>query len=306
MPRKTHKIKSKKTILLIVEGYTEKIYFSQMKFVENNQNVTIIPRMAKHSSLVTILETAIKEAKEKIYDSIWCVFDRDVLLSTGSSKELELKFNEANRLNIQFADSLPAFEIWFLLHYVLPKQYYKNQDELINEFGLDRKMRMNKLSKGMQSMVTIIVALASGARFTFLDEPVTGLDVVAREYFYKVLLDEYAKGERTFVISTHIIEEAANVFEEVIFIHEGKALLKEETDSLLERTIHISGKEEDVDAVCDGKKVHHVEKLGRSKGVTVLLNPGEEPDTKGRDVDIRPLSLQDVFVALCGKEESYE
>ena len=179
-------------------------------------------------------------------------------------------------------------------------------DELINEFGLDRKMRMNKLSKGMQSMVTIIVALASGARFTFLDEPVTGLDVVAREYFYKVLLDEYAKGERTFVISTHIIEEAANVFEEVIFIHEGKVLLKEETDSLLERTIHISGKEEDVDAVCDGKKVHHVEKLGRSKGVTVLLNPDEEPDTKGRDVDIRPLSLQDVFVALCGKEESYE
>lgn len=179
-------------------------------------------------------------------------------------------------------------------------------DELITEFGLDRKMRMNKLSKGMQSMVTIIVALASGARFTFLDEPVTGLDVVAREYFYKVLLDEYAKGERTFVISTHIIEEAANVFEEVIFIHEGKVLLKEETDSLLERTVHISGKEEDVDAICDGKKVHHVEKLGRSKGVTVLLNPGEEPDTKGRDVDIRPLSLQDVFVALCGKEESYE
>ena len=145
-------------------------------------------------------------------------------------------------------------------------------DELITEFGLDRKMRMNKLSKGMQSMVTIIVALASGARFTFLDEPVTGLDVVAREYFYKVLLDEYAKGERTFVISTHIIEEAANVFEEVIFIHEGKVLLKEETDSLLERTIHISGKEEDVDDVCDGKQVYHVAKLGRSKGVTVLVN----------------------------------
>lgn len=133
MPRKTHKIKSKKTILLIVEGYTEKIYFSQMKFVENNQNVTIIPRMAKHSSLITILETAIKEAKENIYDAIWCVFDRDVLLATGISKDLEQKFNEAKHLDIQFADSLPAFEIWFLLHYVLPKQYYMNQAELINE-----------------------------------------------------------------------------------------------------------------------------------------------------------------------------
>ena len=104
-----------------------------MKFVENNQNVTIIPRMAKHSSLITILETAIKEAKEKIYDAIWCVFDRDVLLATGISKDLEQKFNEAKRFDIQFADSLPAFEIWFLLHYVLPKQYYKNQDELITE-----------------------------------------------------------------------------------------------------------------------------------------------------------------------------
>lgn len=133
MPRKTYKIKTKKTILLIVEGYTEKIYFSQMKFVENNQNVTIIPRMAKHSSLVTILDTAIKEAKEKIYDAIWCVFDRDVLLSTGISKELEQKFTEAKSLNIQFADSLPSFEVWFLLHYILPKKYYKNQDELIIE-----------------------------------------------------------------------------------------------------------------------------------------------------------------------------
>ena len=40
--------------------------------------------------------------------------------------------------------------------------------------------------------------------------------------------------------------------------------------------------------------------------MTVLLDRGEEPDAKGRDVDIRPLSLQDVFVALCGREEIYE
>lgn len=63
MPRKTNKIKPKRTILLIVEGYTEKIYFSQMKVAENNQNISIIPRMAKHSSLSIILDTAIKERK---------------------------------------------------------------------------------------------------------------------------------------------------------------------------------------------------------------------------------------------------
>ena len=130
--------------------------------------------------------------------------------------------------------------------------------------------------------------------------------MVAREAFYKVLLDEYAKGGRTFVVSTHIIEEAASIFEEVIFIHDGKVLLKEETDELLARTVHVSGKAEDVDAVCEGKKEHHTETLGRSKGVTLLLEPGEELDTRGRDVDVRTMTLQDVFVALCGKEETYE
>lgn len=179
-------------------------------------------------------------------------------------------------------------------------------EELIKEFDLDKKQKLMKLSKGMQSMVTIIVALASNAKYTFMDEPVSGLDVVAREYFYKVLLDEYAKGDRTFVVSTHIIEEAANVFGEVIFLHDGKVILKEETDELLARCVHVSGKEEDVDAVCEGRKMHHIEKMGRSKGTTILLESGQELDTKGRDVDVTPVILQDIFVALCGKEESNE
>lgn len=42
-------------------------------------------------------------------------------------------------------------------------------------------------------MVTILVAMASKAEFTFLDEPVAGLDVVAREQFYQLLLEEYTE-----------------------------------------------------------------------------------------------------------------
>ena len=83
-------------------------------------------------------------------------------------------------------------------------------DELIRKFHLDVKQKIGRLSKGMVSMVTIIVALASKADFTFLDEPVSGLDVVAREQFYRILLDEFTETGRTFVISTHIMEEAAD------------------------------------------------------------------------------------------------
>lgn len=177
-------------------------------------------------------------------------------------------------------------------------------DRLVEEFELDRKQKIFKLSKGMQSMVTIIVALASKAKYTFLDEPAAGLDVVARENFYRILLDEYSQTRRTFVISTHIIEEASEVFEEVIFLDKGKILIKEETQELLDRCVHVSGRAEDVDALCAGKQVHHPEKMGRGKGVTLLLKSGETFDPAGRDVDVRPMSLQDVFVALCGREES--
>ena len=71
--------------------------------------------------------------------------------------------------------------------------YYPNWDqalaeELIKKFELNTKQRINKMSKGMLSMVTIIVALASKADFTFMDEPVAGLDVVMRDYFYHKLI----------------------------------------------------------------------------------------------------------------------
>lgn len=176
-------------------------------------------------------------------------------------------------------------------------------DRLVEEFELDVKQKIIKLSKGMQSMVTIIAALASKARYTFLDEPAAGLDVVARESFYKILLEEYSESGRTFVISTHIIEEAADVFEEVIFLNKGKIMLKENTEELLERCIHISGRADDVDEVIKGKRAFHQEKVGRSKGITLLLNKGEVFEKEGKEIEVSPLNLQDVFVALCGKEE---
>lgn len=188
--------------------------------------------------------------------------------------------------------------------------YFPNWDKemaenLVKEFRLEPKKRIGKLSKGMMSMVTIIVALASKAEFTLLDEPTAGLDVVAREKFYQILLDEFSDTGRTFVISTHIIEEAADVFEEVIMIDEGEILIKENTQDLLERAFHISGHADEVDAATISEKTYHAEQMGRSKGVTVLLKPGQRIFDK-YDVTVQKPSLQKIFVALCGEEKHYE
>jgi len=186
--------------------------------------------------------------------------------------------------------------------------YYDNWDKALEErlvklFDLNLKKKLGKMSKGMLSMITIIVALCSKAPYTFLDEPVAGLDVVAREQFYKLLLEEYSGSGRTFVVSTHIIEEAADVLEEVIILHEGKVIVEADTQTFVDSAVHVSGKAEEVDAATAGLEVHHPETVGRSKGVTVFLKPGQQVDGS-HDVSVQPVSLQRAFVALCGEEEA--
>lgn len=186
--------------------------------------------------------------------------------------------------------------------------YYEDWDKALEErlvklFDLNLKKKFGKMNKGMLSMITIIVALCSKAPYTFLDEPVAGLDVVAREQFYKLLLEEYSSSRRTFVVSTHIIEEAADVLEKVIILHEGKILIEADTQTFVDSAVHVSGKIEEVDAAVAGLDVHHTETVGRSKGVTVFLKPGQKVD-EGRDVSVQPVSLQRAFVALCGEEEA--
>ncbi|MBE6612882.1 MAG: ABC transporter ATP-binding protein [Ruminococcaceae bacterium] len=173
---------------------------------------------------------------------------------------------------------------------------------LIEAFELDINKRVAGQSKGMLSALTIVIALASKSPITFLDEPVAGLDVFMREKFYKLLLDEYMNSERTFVVSTHIIDEAANVLEDVIMLDGGKILRQENTDELLSRHRMVSGLAEEIDKFCEGRKVVHSETQGRSKTVCVEIDDmaAFKADAAAYDFDISKASLQKLFMQLLG------
>jgi len=230
-----------------------------------------------------------------------CQLDGQRIWETRSSLD-RLCFSR--ELNISAESGLAAYTVKNYLK--TAAMYFAHWDQamadaLVKKFGLNVKTKLGKLSKGMLSMVTIIVALASKAEFTFLDEPVAGLDVVAREEFYKLLLEEYTETGRTFVISTHIIEEAADIMEEVIILDKGKIIRQQNTQELVDSARYITGAIDQVDGATCGLECHHAEKLGRSKAVTVLL--GEDEDLNpGYDVTVQPLNLQKIFVALCGEE----
>ena len=181
-------------------------------------------------------------------------------------------------------------------YYSLWDQTYA--EKILDVFGLDSKNKLGKMSKGQLSAVTIVVALASKCEFTFLDEPTSGLDIVAREQFYKLLLEEYTETGRTFVISTHIIEEAADIMEEVLILNQGKILMKENTQELLNRSVLVSGLQEETEKAVAGLEVCHQELSGRRLSAVVLLKENQEIRADS-DVTTQPVTLEKLFVALC-------
>ena len=82
-----------------------------------------------------------------------------------------------------------------------------------------------------------------------------GLDVVAREQFYSTLIEDYTETNRTFIISTHIIEEAATVFEDIIFMDNGRIIEMGNNEAFVAQFHYVSGKDADVAQACAGLKV---------------------------------------------------
>ena len=182
----------------------------------------------------------------------------------------------------------------------LPRWDREYAARLLEEFRLEPRKKIGQLSKGQMSMVTILVALASRAPVTILDEPVAGLDVVMRERFYRLLLDDYAETGRTFILSTHIIEEAASVFEEVLILDRGKIVEHAPTEELVGQFAYLSGAEEELDRACAGLQVLSEERVGRRTTRAVRGTPEALEAAGAFDVDLAPMNLQNVFVALCG------
>ena len=183
--------------------------------------------------------------------------------------------------------------------------FYPNWDgeyaqRLLEEFKLEPKKKICQLSKGQMSMVTILIALASRAPLTILDEPAAGLDVVMRERFYQLLLEDFAQTGRTFVVSTHIIEEAASVFEQVIILDQGRIVENATTDELVEQFRYLSGRDDVVDQACAGLEVLSVRQMGRRKTAAVRGSAAQLKAAQEADVDVSPMNLQNVFVAMCG------
>ncbi|XJS52176.1 AAA family ATPase [Tissierella carlieri] len=187
----------------------------------------------------------------------------------------------------------------------LAKIIYKNWDEeykdyLVKEFNLNTKKKLLKLSTGNQTIVGLVIGLASRSRLTMFDEPTLGLDAAMRYKFYNLLLEDYEKNPRTIIVSTHLIDEVANLFEEVIIINDERITLKDEVNALKERSYFLSGREDLINSIIKDKKVIHREEFGSTKivGIYGNLTEKETKYIKDNNIEISNIPLQKLFIYL--------
>ena len=114
-------------------------------------------------------------------------------------------------------------------------------DNLLNRLGLEKKRnsRLRQLSGGMKRRFQIAKALVHNPEIIILDEPTAGVDVELRRDLWQYLRDLHSEG-KTILLTTHYIEEAELLCENVAIIDNGK-ILKEGPPKMLTRELGTAG-----------------------------------------------------------------
>lgn len=128
-------------------------------------------------------------------------------------------------------------EVFFFRGYRLEEMrgYYKNIyknwndsrfEEMTREFNLDVGGNLGKFSRGMKKQAAFCLAMSAMPDYLILDEPIDGLDPVARKKLWRYIMGDVAEREMTVVISAHNAREMEDVCNYIGIIHNGKMIFE--------------------------------------------------------------------------------
>jgi ABC-2 type transport system ATP-binding protein len=137
----------------------------------------------------------------------------------------------------------------------------------------------------------IAVAMSHGAKLLLLDEPTNGLDPVARDKVMNLLMEFTRDEDHAVLISSHIVSDLEKVCDYIAFLHEGKLMLCEEKDRLVEEYGVLHCRREDLEAIDPAAVIGSTDSAyGMSAGVKRDAVPEGWP--------LSPVSLEDLFVVM--------
>lgn len=105
---------------------------------------------------------------------------------------------------------------------------------LCRKFGVPLDKYIKEFSTGMKAKLKVLAAITHNADFLIMDEPTTGLDVMARDRILNLFREYMEEDEnRSILISSHISSDLEGLCDDIYMIHNGQIILHEETDVLL-------------------------------------------------------------------------
>lgn len=171
---------------------------------------------------------------------------------------------------------------------------YNGIDEALTHVGLkdSAKKPAMKLSKGMRARLQLARVLMISPKILFLDEPTSGLDPMTMKYIHKLILDQKNRG-CTIFLTTHNMEEATVLCDEVALLNEGRIVERGAPGQICRRynhqkTIRLHLKSgEDIEIAHSSGSAHEIEKLLEQGKIETIHS--SEP------------TLETVFIELTGR-----
>lgn len=184
---------------------------------------------------------------------------------------------------------------------VYPNFNYEKFEQLAGVFGLDPRMRIRAMSKGMTKQSQTVLTLSCGADIILFDETFDGLDPIARNAAKKLLYKEVMDNGATIVVTSHSLRELEDTADQLAMLYKGKIVLQSDVEMLKTRLFKVQlafneeRKKEDFSALevlsfaKTGKVVNLIIRGDRENAEAVL---------KAMDpvmTEVLPLSLEEVF-----------
>lgn len=199
-----------------------------------------------------------------------------------------------------FPEIMTANDINIVMKSIYKKWDSKLFNKYLSEFKLSKDKKIKELSKGMRKKLEIVTALSHHPKLLILDEPTSGLDPVVRNDILEIFLDFIKDEEHTILLSTHITSDLEHIADEIVFIDNGKVILNENKDELLDNYGVLKC---DIDAFSKINKDDIIRYKKNKYNYEILVSDRNKISKKYKDCVVDKITLEDLMVLVIKGEK---
>lgn len=174
----------------------------------------------------------------------------------------------------------------------------------MDNFGLDKRRKINTFSKGMKKQLALLCGICSGVKYLLCDETFDGLDPVMRQGIKSIFAKEMENRGLTPIIASHNLRELEDICDHVGLLHKGGVLLSKDLEEMkcnIQKAQCVFKESEDEKKGLEGLDIIKEEKRGSLHTLTIRGNR-EEVISHFTSVDtiffeVLPLSLEEIFIS---------